>query len=183
MRRLRSIPFTQCSACAVKPSWSTLAEGICLLALCLQHEMAQGGYRTLLIADKEMSLDYYEQWQATYAAACVSTLTRQPHIVARAGLWLPTGLLPASAHMPATKCAACMLAGNECDQPHCVHPTPSLQPWVAIFLVNHCRVLVEHVCHACAVAVHRCPWRTVRPRWRWSRTSLRRTCTWWVPRL
>jgi hypothetical protein len=34
--------------------------------------MARGGYRTLMIADKELSLDEYEQWQADYAAASVS---------------------------------------------------------------------------------------------------------------
>lgn len=44
----------------------------CAVLLSAQDEMARGGYRTLMIADKEMSLDEYEEWQADYAAASVS---------------------------------------------------------------------------------------------------------------
>jgi chemotaxis receptor (MCP) glutamine deamidase CheD len=44
--------------------------GSCV-TFCLQDEMACGGYRTLMIADKELSMDEYEDWQAAFAAASV----------------------------------------------------------------------------------------------------------------
>lgn len=40
-------------------------------------EMACGGYRTLMIADKELSMDEYEDWQAAFAAASVSLDDRE----------------------------------------------------------------------------------------------------------
>lgn len=49
---------------------SVSTRGVVLLSA--QDEMARGGYRTLMIADKELSLDEYEQWQADFAAASVS---------------------------------------------------------------------------------------------------------------
>jgi hypothetical protein len=37
----------------------------------LQDEMAHAGYRTLLVAQRELSREEYEQWEAAYSAAQV----------------------------------------------------------------------------------------------------------------
>lgn len=39
--------------------------------LLLQDEMAHAGYRTLLVAQRELSREEYEQWEADYSAAQV----------------------------------------------------------------------------------------------------------------
>lgn len=36
--------------------------------------MARGGYRTLLISDRELRREEYDKWQEAYSAASVSTL-------------------------------------------------------------------------------------------------------------
>ena len=64
----------------------------------VQDEMARGGYRTLLIADRELAVAEYDEWQTAYADASVraqgltSQLTR--HCRAHAPgprLWIVRG--------------------------------------------------------------------------------------------
>lgn len=43
-----------------------------MLRRLLQEEMARGGFRTLVIAERELSVPEYEQWQERYAKASVS---------------------------------------------------------------------------------------------------------------
>jgi hypothetical protein len=42
--------------------------------LLLQDEMAHAGYRTLLVGQRELSREEYEQWEAAYSAAQVGRL-------------------------------------------------------------------------------------------------------------
>jgi hypothetical protein len=44
-----------------------------LLLLLQQDEMAHAGYRTLLVGQRELSREEYEQWEAAYSAAQVRT--------------------------------------------------------------------------------------------------------------
>jgi hypothetical protein len=46
-----------------------------LLLLLLQDEMAHAGYRTLLVGQRELSRQEYEQWEAAYSAAQVRSGT------------------------------------------------------------------------------------------------------------
>jgi len=44
-----------------------------------QDDMARGGYRTLLISDRDLRREEYDKWQEAYSAASVSSLDHTAH--------------------------------------------------------------------------------------------------------
>lgn len=70
---------------------------------CMQDEMARGGYRTLLIAEREISTQEYDTWQKAYANATVS--------LAKLGCgWLPVWFVLCCPH---ASCTAQLLLSAE----------------------------------------------------------------------